>query len=318
MSGETLILGLNPAWQRLFILDKLKLGEVRRMPKAAEYASGKGINCARILRLLGGNSLLSHFLGTGYGNKIFDEIAASGIKQVPVWIESPTRICTTIVTDDDITELIEPSPELSEREMDDFCTGLNEVWQGISNVALCGSQPTGFNMDALVNFDFTGKKLYVDAFKDVQNLLEKGVELLKINKLEYCKLLSHFSIPQVTSSPQFWKMSASLLLERLPIKHLVVTDEENPVRLFFSLENKFQCYSVAPPEIEIVNCIGAGDSFLAAWIYADSVGATVEERLAKATAVAVARCEAEQPWDLDLAHAEEFERDLLKKIEKEA
>ena len=44
MSQEILILGLNPAWQRLFYVDKFTPGEVHRIKKVEEYGSGKGIN----------------------------------------------------------------------------------------------------------------------------------------------------------------------------------------------------------------------------------------------------------------------------------
>lgn len=317
MSSQTLILGLNPAWQRLFMIDgEFELGKVHRLPKAVEYASGKGINCARVLQKLGGKPVLSHFLGDEYGEKIFDAVAENEIEQLPVWIKQPNRICTTLVADPETTELIEQSPELAEKEMDDFSASLADVWDRVPRIALCGSHPKGFDMDSLLKFDFEGKRLFVDAVKGIDKLLQKGVELLKLNMNEYCELLQQFSIPQVTSSPQFWKMSATMLMDRLPIRYLVVTDEENPVRVLYRVEGKFQSLRLEPPAIETVNCIGAGDSFLAGWIAADSAGASVEECLAKATAVAVARCEVEQPWDLDLARAEALEKDLLAQVEK--
>jgi hypothetical protein len=42
----------------------------------------------------------------------------------------------------------------------------------------------------------------------------------------------------------------------------------------------------------------------------------VEERLSKAAAVAVARCEVERPWNLDLARVTALEAELLSSIEK--
>ena len=316
MEQETLILGLNPAWQRLFCFDALKLGCVHRLPKAQEYASGKGINCARIFQKLGGKPILSHFLGSGNGTKIFDSIAESGIKQRPVWIQDATRICTTLVTEENTTELIEPSPELSEKENEDFAEDLKSIWNSVSRIAICGTNPKNFRMDSLLNLDFSEKRIFVDAIKEIDKLLEKGVELLKINMDEYCELLKKLSIPQVTSSPQFFKMTASLVLERLPIRRLVVTNEEHPVRVFYNLENKVQALKLEIPSIETVNFIGAGDAFLAGWIYADARGLSIEECLAKAASVSVARCEVEQPWELELSRAEALEKDFIEKIER--
>lgn len=316
MSQEILILGLNPAWQRLFFLDKFELGEVHRISKVEEYASGKGINCGRVLQLLGGSPLLMHFLGSDHGSRIFDELSACGIQQAPVWIKEPTRICTTIVSAGESTELIEPSPVLSENENEDFLQTLNSYWSSTQYVALCGTFPKGFDVEKINSLDFTGKKIFVDAVEKIDAWLEKGVELLKINMNEYCKILDRLGIPQVMSSPQFWKMSASAVLERLPIKNLVVTDEESPVRAFRLQEGAFQGVQIQPPTIQVKNAVGAGDSFFAGWLQADSQGLSFEESLVKATAVAVARCETDRPWNLKLERVAELEAELADAVEK--
>ena len=316
MAQEILILGLNPAWQRLFFLDKFEVGEVHRISKVEEYASGKGINCGRVLQLLGGTPLLMHFLGAEHGSRIFDELSACGIQQAPVWIKEPTRICTTIVSAGESTELIEPSPVLSENENGDFFQTLNDYWGSMQYVALCGTFPKGFDVCKINELDFSGKKIFVDAVDDIDAWLEKGVELLKINSDEFCRLCERMGIPLVMSSPQFWKMSATAVLERLPIKNLVVTDADAPVRAFRLVEQKFQGIQLQPPTIQVKNAVGAGDSFFAGWLLADSLGMTFEECLVKATAVAVARCEVERPWNLKLDRVSELEASLAETIEK--
>ncbi|MCF0215708.1 MAG: carbohydrate kinase [Fibrobacteraceae bacterium] len=316
MSQEILILGLNPAWQRLFALDKFTPGGIHRLPKAKEFASGKGINSGRVLQLLGGSPLMMHFLGSNFGNRIFDELSACGIQQAPVWIKEPTRIATTLVNGGETTELIEPSPVLSESENQDFFQTINNCWHSVPCVALCGSFPAGFDVKLINALDFAGKSIFVDAIKDIDNWLEKGVELLKINMKEYSELLSRLGIPQVTSSPQFWKMTATAVLERLPIKNLVITDEEGPVRAFRLVEKKFQGMELQPPVIEVQNDIGAGDSFFAGWIYAHGLGLSFEECLVKATAVAVARCEVDRPWNIHLNRVQELETLLAPAVEK--
>ncbi|PWJ63702.1 MULTISPECIES: 1-phosphofructokinase family hexose kinase [unclassified Fibrobacter] len=316
MAQDILILGLNPAWQRLFFLDKFELGEVHRISKVEEYASGKGINCGRVLQLLGGSPLLMHFLGSEHGSRIFDELSACGIQQAPVWIKEPTRICTTIVSAGESTELIEPSPVLTENENGDFLQTLNDYWSSTQYVALCGTFPKGFAVEQINSLDFTGKKVFVDAVENIDSWLEKGVELLKINMNEYSKILDRLGIPQVMSSPQFWKMSATAVLERLPIKNLVVTNEDSPVRAFRLQEGAFQGVQIQPPTIQVKNTVGAGDSFFAGWLMADSQGLSFEECLVKATAVAVARCETDRPWNLKLERVAELETELAEAVEK--
>ncbi|MCF0223044.1 MAG: carbohydrate kinase [Fibrobacter sp.] len=316
MPQETLILGLNPAWQRLFFLDQFTLGEVNRIAKVEEYASGKGINCARVLLRLGGHPLLMHFLGSEHGTRIFDELSACDMPQAPIWIKENTRICTTIASEGQTTELIEPSPMLTEFENNDFIQSLNEYWNSTQRVALCGTFPSGFDVNLLNGLDFSGKRVFVDAIDNIDDLLKKGVELLKINVAEYSKLLSRLGIPQVMSSPQFWKMSATAVLERLPIHNLVITDEDAPVRAFRLVEKKFQGFQLQPPTIQVKNAIGAGDSFFAGWLLADDMGRSFEECVVSATAVASARCEVERPWNINLERVAELQSELAESLER--
>lgn len=316
MNGDTLILGLNPTWQRLFLVDEFRPGEVNRLSKVEEFASGKGINCARILRKLGGDFMLAHFLGGERSVSICDEIAAAGIRQVPIWIGDSTRLCTTIISKGDTTELIEPSPQITEAENKDFSQTIGEVWNDVLNIVLCGSFPSGFQKEILSQQNLTGKRLFIDAVDGIDTWLEQGVELLKINLDEYCKLLQRYGIPQITSSPQFWKMTASTLLDRLPIRHLVVTDEDALVHAFYRLEGKFMGLELQPPQIKVVNDIGAGDAFLAGWLSADFLNLPINHCLAKATAVSVARCEVDRPWNLDISRVSALETELLSQIVK--
>lgn len=316
MTGDTLILGLNPTWQRLFLVDEFKPGEVNRLSRVEEFASGKGINCARVLRVLGGDFILAHFLGGDRSVSICDEVAAAGIRQIPIWIGASTRICTTIMSKGDTTELIEPSPKITASENKDFLQTIEEVWCDVTNVVLCGSLPAGFQMENLARLDLTGKRLFIDAVEGIDCWLSGGAELLKINLSEYCKLLQRFGIPQITSSPQFWKMTASTLLERLPIKNLVVTDEDMPIHVFYAQEGKFMGVSLQPPSVKVVNDIGAGDAFLAGWLSADFLGLPIADRLAHATAVSAARCEVDRPWNIDLGRVSSLESDLISHVEK--
>ena len=173
MSREILVLGLNPAWQRVFFLDKFTPGEVHRISKVKEYASGKGINCCRVLQLLGGTPRLMHFLGAGNGEKIFDELSACGIQQVPIWIRENTRICTTIACNGDTTELVEPSPMLADSENEDFAQTLNDYWDSTQYIALCGTFPQGFNAKMFNELDFSDKHIFVDAIDGIDELLAK-------------------------------------------------------------------------------------------------------------------------------------------------
>ena len=71
-----------------------------------------------------------------------------------------------------------------------------------------------------------------------------------------------------------------------------------------------------PPTINVKNDIGAGDSFFAGWLYAFEQNLSFESCLAKATAVASARCDVERPWNLSLDRVAELENELSTKVER--
>jgi 1-phosphofructokinase len=64
------------------------------------------------------------------------------------------------------------------------------------------------------------------------------------------------------------------------------------------------------------NRIGAGDSFFAGWLFADSQGMEFEQCLVKATAVATARCEVDRPCNLKVERVAELETSLADAVEK--
>lgn len=102
---ELLVLGLNPAWQRLFsIPHALVPGEVHRLPAVVEYASGKGINAARVLQTLGVRPVVAHFLGGATGDAIAAECARIDLAQLVAPVAEPTRICTTLAEPDVLAE----------------------------------------------------------------------------------------------------------------------------------------------------------------------------------------------------------------------
>jgi len=307
-STPLLILGLNPAWQKLFILDKLVPGAVHRLAPGREFASGKGINMGRVLAKLGCPSHLVQFAGGYTGERLLAEINSAKIAHTTVVTKAATRICTTLSDHTgESTELIEPSPELVAGEVDSLFQKMLPLWTAASRVALCGTAPTGFDWTRLGLLKREKRFLYLDAWTGIDPWLVQGVRLLKVNAEELARLLGVASGGGVVDLFALAKVA----LERFPIETLVVTQGSRRVLVF----RKERVLSLNPPKARnFVNAIGAGDSFLAGWIAADSVGLSVEGCLARAVAVSSVRCEAELPWELDLERVHVVERQSLERI----
>ncbi len=292
---HTLIFGLNPAWQKILEFDSLGINSINRAVKVQSFASGKGINCIRVLSRLGGSGTLVHFTGGDSGRRISSELARQGIRCINQEIHDETRTCTTLMAQGISTELIEPSPRVTEKEREMLLKKLEPVLENTGLAVFCGTFPGGIDRGF---FDFLEKlpsscRIILDGVKGVEPLLEQGVSLLKINRHE---------MKELTGTEDFLTACRGLR-ERYGIENIAVTDGSRPVHAFLGPE----MHIIKIPEPgKPVNVIGAGDAFLAGWIDARGREISGKNSLEYACAVSLARCRVMIPWELDPGDAERF------------
>jgi len=316
---EILVLGLNPAWQRLFELSALHPGAVQRLPPAQEYASGKGVNCARVLAVLGARACVAHFLGGASGERLRAELRSGGLEQLDEAIADPTRICTTLAVaargtqPGYSTELIEPSPVVTADEAQALRERLRAQWSRFRSVAVCGSFPAGCAGEALLDLPTQDKMLYIDAVQGVDAWMRQGVELLKVNAEELQAIMARLGLPFPAGSMP-WGSAALALRTVWPVRHLVVTCAEQGA---YWVDPQGACWHLPVWQgVQLRNAIGAGDAFLAGWIQAASTGAQGADCFCAAAATAQARCEAQLPWEFTRARRDEL-RELLRSVLQE-
>lgn len=105
-----LVIGLNPALQRLLKMPTLQVGGVNRAASMVKDVGGKGQQVAKALQFYslyltfsssastGPNSvILVQFLGGDTGKWIEANLAQKGFQQLTVHVSSETRICTTLL-----------------------------------------------------------------------------------------------------------------------------------------------------------------------------------------------------------------------------
>jgi 1-phosphofructokinase len=292
---NTIIFGLNPALQKILEFDSLEINSVNRSVKVKSFASGKGINCIRVLSRLGGSGTLVHFTGGDPGRGISSELAALGIQSINQEIHAETRTCTTLISKGNSTELIEPSPQITEGERDMLLEKLGPLLGDAELALFCGTYPEGIDNNF---FNFLGKlpsscRIILDGVKGVRHILEQGISLLKINRHE---------LKELTGKEDFLTACSSLR-ERYSIENIVMTDGSRPVQAILGQEE----HILELPDIgKPVNVIGAGDAFLAGWVYAIERKISGKNSLAYASAVSLARCRVLLPWDLKLQDVERY------------
>ena len=82
-----LVVGLNPAWQKILEFEVLEPGEVNRARSLVQLASGKGMNAAKVLRRLGHEVHLLQVLGGSNGQRCLEGCMSLGIRSLHAWVD---------------------------------------------------------------------------------------------------------------------------------------------------------------------------------------------------------------------------------------
>lgn len=93
----------------------LEVGGVNRAREVREYASGKAVNVARVVRALGDDAVFVGPVGGMRGRCVMDDLKAAGIESDLVESDAETRQCITVVdvSGGTATELIEEHNAIS-------------------------------------------------------------------------------------------------------------------------------------------------------------------------------------------------------------
>ena len=114
------------------------------MNEAFGSAAGKGANAARALTLLGVESQLLTYAGGMNGEKYLADCRGDGIAVSCVPISGETRICTTIIEDDEsVTEIIEPPPTVSATESNSFADQMTRMVENATLLVISGTAVAG-------------------------------------------------------------------------------------------------------------------------------------------------------------------------------
>lgn len=290
-----LCVGLTPTVQRTMRFERLTPGAVNRATQTLVTASGKAVNVARVVTLLGGEARLVQFLGGDTGRYIARTLEAQGIPQEIVWIDSdaPTRTCTTLLpADGPTTELVEEAAPATAQDMAAAEAAALRHLPHARALCLSGSFPPGVPEDFYARLVAAARAAGVQAIVDAQRgplkaaLAEKPF-LVKPNREEAAKTLGYAlsgdaeadarrAVREMTAAGAEWAMVSM-----------------GPTGSLLGNAQSRDLWRIAPPALgaEVDNPIGSGDSLTAGLAFALSVrGASVPDSAAFGTACAVANC----------------------------
>ncbi|ALP41105.1 1-phosphofructokinase [Aeromonas schubertii] len=271
---------LNPALDLTARLDELCVGEVNLATQASLRPAGKGINVAMVLKDLGGEVTVTGWLGAGNQIPFAELFGQKGLTDAFVRVPGETRINVKIAEDcGRVTDLNLPGLQIGEEARQALLVTLDRLCLDHHWFVLAGSLPKGiepeFASDLIVRLKARGKQVIFDSSGAALRAGLGGLPtLVKPNREELGQWAGH-----PIESDQEQQACANTLLAQ-GVGHVVVSDGSRGL-LWFGREGVLRA---APPRMEVVSTVGAGDSLVAGLVYGLASGLPREETIRLATA----------------------------------
>ena len=279
---------LNPTIDISYYIPNLVPGNVIRVQEKAEHAGGKGINVAKVAKLLKQNVIATGFLGGSNGDFINSSLIKAGIISSFVMVEEQTRTCISVndMSNGKQTELLEAGSVATEEMQDRFVDHYCELLEDCEYVVLAGSVPPGIDTSfypKLIKLAKSANKFVVldtsdKLLKASIDLCPEDINIIKPNRDELSVCLGR-TIKTLEET-----ISAAKEIQRRGIQTVIVSLGKDGA--IFVTED--EVYRGTTPDIKIVNTVGCGDSLVAGYVTGIIRKYSFEDRIKLAMAVSTA------------------------------
>lgn len=298
-----LTITMNPAVDKIYTVDNFQLGEVHRPSGQVTSAGGKGLNVARVAKLMGEDVVASGLLGGGNGAYIQKKVEEQGIINAFSQIQGETRTCVN-VTDtvrQQCTEVLELGPTVTKEEADTFLDHYEKIIEGVDIITLSGSMPKGLAVDYYAQLiqiaKNHNKRVLLDTSK---NAFKEGIKAIP-----YCVKPNMDEIKVVydgdVSTLEGLIESVKYFKELGIVMPIISRGKDGAIA---GLSDGI--YEVLIPPVTIVNTVGSGDSFVAGLTIAIKRGFSEIDTLKMAAACGTANTQSEQTGYVEPAIVEHF------------
>lgn len=305
--GRILCVGTTPALQRVMVFNSITSNAVNRAVQTHEVPAGKSVNVAKVLHALGLSPAALGFLGGLRGGVIRSNLAMRGIETLFLETDAPTRECVTVL---DLkaqtqTELVEESAPLPPALFGELLELIKKHVGDCHAVVLSGTVAPGGPRDFYSRCVRIANDAGVLSVLDAQGAalmesLPAGPGLVKPNRGEL-----GLSVGTVLRNESDVCGAMRQLVEA-GARQVVVTAGREPVIAF----DGRTFWRITPPNVEVRNPIGSGDSFTAAMVARMAGGDDFEETCRWGAAAGSANALTILPGELDA----DVLRGLVKKV----
>lgn len=284
---NALIVNLNLSVDKTALVPSFGKGRIFRLGNIVSLPGGKGVNVARALRSLGVESPIAGFASGYNGRWIAGALKKEGF---PAFIQrhssGESRVCYTIADSRGLTtNLNEEGPAVPAAAQASFLKKFSALASRFKTAAVCGRVSAGLKKgfySSLVKlaaargcftvFDTSGPPL--------TEALSAGADGIKINREEFEELSGAVFSPSRVAG--FFRKNTGAGL-----KTLIVTDGAGPAYA----ASPFGLWRVTPPRLHRVrNAVGAGDSFMAGFLFGFLNGYDFGRTLKLAAGAAASDC----------------------------
>jgi 6-phosphofructokinase 2 len=279
---DILTITLNPALDVATTCVQLQPSHKLRCSHAERFPGGGGINVARVVQRLGGDCLALYLAGGVVGDRLQALIAAEGVPSHRMAIADETRESFSVLETGTGREyrFVLPGPHLSDAEWQACVDYLATIAPAPRYVVLSGSLPPALAIDSYAQLATLarsrGSKVVLDSSgAPLAAALAGGVYLIKPSLRE----LSDLTGAALETEAQ-WRAAAESLVRDGKAELVALSLGERGAMLF----GNTGAWRADALQVEVKSTTGAGDSFLAAMVWALNRGMALPEAFRHAIA----------------------------------
>jgi len=251
---------LNPALDKIIIIDNFKLGKLNRVKETTVLGGGKGINVSEVLTSLEVKNKALGIIGGNNGKMIDSMLKDKKVESNFIWSDYETRQNLKIKEKNTNQETeINENGKVAEKDIKEFIKYFDKIVDKNKTIVLSGSLPAGAEKNIYAELIEKAKeknaKVILDSSGDEFKLaLKKAPYLVKPNLEEIENLLGI----KINSNDDLKKGAKYLLDQGVEIIMISLGDKGA------FIASQTEGYRIYTPQVKISQTtVGAGDTMVA-------------------------------------------------------
>ncbi|MDQ2084962.1 1-phosphofructokinase [Herbivorax sp. ANBcel31] len=275
---------LNPAVDKIYFIEDFKSGKMFRAGEPVKSAGGKGINVARVVKILDEKVLTTGFKGGQEGDWIENQMTDLGVSVNFVEVKGETRTNINIIDKKNKTEteILEKGFSVTSKDLDKFLINFNEIIKCTEVLVLSGGLPNGCPKDFYALIIENAKQENIPVILDTSGeVLKEGAKAKPYMIKPNIRELQILAAKKIDTVDLILKVCGEIIADGIKVV-IVSLGEKGAV-----LVTEKEAFLAEVPDIEVINTVGSGDSLVAGFATGLKKGYSLKEALRLAMACGV-------------------------------